>query len=890
MIHRSRLLGAASVSALALIVATAAAAQQSLPTIDVGGARAPARPGPSGPARSAGPSRVSARSTAPVHVVAPAPALDLGVDRYAPPKPAPFSRTFPANVPAVVESRTRQEIDKTVNLMSSAEAFKYMPSLLIRERYIGDRNAIVSGRTTGTIESAKTLVYADNVLLSNLLGNSFNFPPRWGMVSPAEIDRVDVIYGPFSALFPGNSIGGVLAITTRMPDKFEMHVSTTGSVQPFSLYARNETNLAGNANLLIGDRMGDFRYFFAYDHLGAQGQAQTFPGNYLAPGTGGTRFFGGFEQNNQNGNPTIITAAAGADRTSQDTGKLKVSYDIAPLVRATYTVGVWNLQNNTTVQSFIYDKNGVPIYNTQNGNISIGPYNVTPGGVNPGWGGSTHLMQAFSLKRDTGGVFDFDFSGTSYNYLRDFSQSATSYGFRPNAGATSYNINTTGQNTVGTGTYWRTGDARFIWRPEQTLQGKHEVSFGAHMDQYSLNTVQTLTPFAGNNAPLALTAVNYGKTETKGIYIQDAWKFLPQWKFIGGGRGEFWRAYDGSNVAGGLTAGTAGSSPIVPVTGKAATYGNFPDTYKNAFSPKASLEYQVTPEFVTRGSMGRAYRFPTVNELFQSIATTSSVLVNNPNLQPEISTSWDLTGEYRKVDAFNGKVGLFNPRVSLFQDDRWNAIVSQTTLAPTGQLVSQNANLDKARFRGIEGAIVMKDILTPGLDYSGSATFVDSRILSNGSASSLTGGASGSPFPTAGGILLNGMQYPRVPRIRIRSVLSYSPTRDWSLSFGARYASAAFVTLNNVDFNHNIYGSVDSEYLVFDAKVNYKVAQNWTATVGVDNIGRWKYYVNPNPYNQRTFFFGLKYDLGGPGGNTTVAGLGGGVGASAPSSPSTAGR
>ena len=82
--------------------------------------------------------------------------------------------------------------------------------MLIRERYIGDRNAIVSGRTTGTIESAKTLVYADNILLSNLLGNSFNFPPRWGMVSPAEIDRVDVIYGPFSALYPGNSIGGVL--------------------------------------------------------------------------------------------------------------------------------------------------------------------------------------------------------------------------------------------------------------------------------------------------------------------------------------------------------------------------------------------------------------------------------------------------------------------------------------------------------------------------------------------------------------------------------------------------------------------------------------------------------------------------------------------------------
>jgi iron complex outermembrane receptor protein len=820
----------------------------------------------------------------PAPAAGPVVAPSAGLDRYAGPKPAPFSRTIPQNVPAVVESRTRQEIEKTVNVMTSAEAFKYLPSLLIRERYIGDRNAIVSGRTTGTIESAKTLVYADNVLLSNLLGNSFNFPPRWGMVSPAEIDRVDVIYGPFSALYPGNSIGGVLAITTRMPDKFELHASATGALQPFSLYGRSELDGSGNANLLIGDRFGDFRYFFSYDHLTSQGQAQTFPGNFMTPFAprNGTRFYGGYQDFNQNGVPRIITGAAGADFQQQDMAKLKMSYDIAPLLRATYTLGVWNLEDKTSVQSFIYDRNGVPIYNTQSGFIAIGPFAVQPGGVNPGWGGSTHLMQALSLKRDTGGVFDFDLSATSYNFLRDYSQNATSYGLRPNGAATAYNINTTGQNTVNTGTYWRTGDARFIWRPVQDYLGKHEVSFGGHADVYSLNTVTSLTPFAGNNYAMGLTGVNYGKTETKAVYIQDAWKFLPDWKLIAGGRGEFWHAYNGSNVAGGLATGNGSAPGLVPVVPARATAGQFPDAYKNSFSPKAALEYQVTPEFAMRGSMGRAYRFPTVNELFQSLTTSSSVIVNNPNLQPEISTSWDLTGEYRKVDAFNGAVGLFNPRVSLFLDDRWNAIVSQSAIGPTGQIVTQNANLDKARFRGIEGAIVMKDILTPGLDYSGSVTFVDSKILSNGGALALTGSPAGSPFPTAGGILLNGMQYPRVPRIRIRSVVSYSPTKDWSVSFGARYASAAFVTLNNVDFNHNNYGSVDSEYLVFDAKLNYKLAPEWTLTAGIDNIGRWKYYVNPNPYNQRTFFLGLKYDIGGLDGGATVAGLNGGVGAAAP--------
>ena len=108
------------------------------------------------------------------------------------------------------------------------------------------------------------------------------------------------------------------------------------------------------------------------------------------------------------------------------------------------------------------------------------------------------------------------------------------------------------------------------------------------------------------------------------------------------------------------------------------------------------------------------------------------------------------------------------------------------------------------------------------------------------------------------------MQYPRIPRIRIRGVVSYAPTEEFSVAAGVRYATGAFVSLNNTDFNHDNYGSVDSEYLVFDAKATYKLTKEWTLNAGVDNIGRWKYYVNPNPYPQRTYFLGLKYDFGGP--------------------------
>jgi iron complex outermembrane receptor protein len=861
MIRRFHLLGGVSFSVLSLFVAPAAEAQQALPTINIGGARGPVHRGPAGRG-AGGPGRATAAT--------PAPGTGSGsANRYAEPKPAPFSRTLPKNIPAVVESRTRQEIFKTTNIVTSADAFRYLPSIWVRERYPGDRNAAVSGRTTGTIETAKTLVYADNVLLSNLLGNSFNFAPRWGMVSPAEISRIDVIYGPFSALYPGNAIGGVWTMTTRMPDNFEVRAYGTELLQPYNLFARKETNFGGLMNILVGNRINDFRYWVGYEYLDNQGQAQffpTFPSPTIRPGGGGTPVFGGVLGFNQEGLPGLYSGATGAEHVQSHMAKVKLSYDIAPLVRAKYSVGLWNLNTDAYVQTFVYDKNGVPVYNNQNGLLKVGNFVSRPGGINPAHDGATHLMQALELKSDTGGVFDFDLSMTSYNFLRDFDNRAQSFGLRPNNSLSSptYNIDPRGLNAVNTGTYWRTVDTRFVWRPQDEFLKSHEVSFGAHGDQYSLATTQTSTVSWPTNYPLSLQAVNYGKTQTAAMYIQDVWKFMPDWKLIVGGRGEFWRAMDGSNATGGL--GVNNATVPIALTPQRANGAIYPDSHKNAFSPKAALEWQVTPEFNLRGSMGRAYRFPTVTELFQAITSaTNTVVVNNPNLQTEICTCYDLTGQYRWVDAFNGSIGLFVPRISLFLDERWNAIVNQRIAGPFGVGVSSNANIDRARFRGIEAAAEMKDILTPGLDFSGGVTFTDSKILSNLSSYDFTGSPSFLNFANGvPGIFFAGRQYPRIPRIRIRGAATYSPIPDLSVSLGVRYSSAAYVSLANTDWNHNTYGNSDSEILFFDTKVRYKFAPNWTASVGVNNLGNWKAYTNPNPYPQRMFFFALNYDFGEP--------------------------
>ena len=254
----------------------------------------------------------------------------------------------------------------------------------------------------------------------------------------------------------------------------------------------------------------------------------------------------------------------------------------------------------------------------------------------------------------------------------------------------------------------------------------------------------------------------------------------------------------------------------------------------------------MTKDLLLRGSIGRAYRFPTVGELFQTFTGPAGTTLGNPNLQPEISTAYELTGEYTMQNLFGGAIGYARPRVTLFLDDRWNTItVQQNPMTRTTDVT----NLDKTRFRGVEGAIDVKDFIEEGLDLTANVTFTDAKTLSNWRVPNT-----------------QGMQVINIPRIRMRGLATYTPPwdRGLSLSAGVRFQTAAFGTIDNSDFNKDAPGAFASGFLFFDARVNYKVAPDWTLSAGVDNIGSFNAF-SFHAYPQRTYFLSLRYDLGAPG-------------------------
>ncbi|MBA4355954.1 MAG: TonB-dependent receptor, partial [Novosphingobium sp.] len=67
-----------------------------------------------------------------------------------------------------------------INAFNTEDLIKYAPNFFVRKRYAGDSNGVPGFRGTHSTQSARTLVMVDGFVVSNFLGNSFGFAPKWG--------------------------------------------------------------------------------------------------------------------------------------------------------------------------------------------------------------------------------------------------------------------------------------------------------------------------------------------------------------------------------------------------------------------------------------------------------------------------------------------------------------------------------------------------------------------------------------------------------------------------------------------------------------------------------------------------------------------------------------
>jgi iron complex outermembrane receptor protein len=243
----------------------------------------------------------------------------------------------------------KADVDTKVNATTVEDVIRYAPSLHMRRRYIGDQNAMIGIRGTNILQTTHNMVFGDGMPLHNPVNVSFAGVPRWSMMAPSEIETAEVLYGPFSAQYGGGSMGGVINLNSKMPDKFEAEMNVTGMLQDMHRGGRNELLGGFRTFLSGGNRIDKFSVYGFYNHLENDGQpmdpidtanlttAAPPPLSNIPPArirvTGGQLTTNPVDpsfatNNNKAGVPGIIFGDDGTQHVATDLFKLKMAYDL----------------------------------------------------------------------------------------------------------------------------------------------------------------------------------------------------------------------------------------------------------------------------------------------------------------------------------------------------------------------------------------------------------------------------------------------------------------------------------------------------------------------------------------------------------------------------------
>ncbi len=696
----------------------------------------------------------------------------------------------------------RQRLD-AANTVTTADALRYAPNLTIRSRYIGDRNAIIGGRAAGTLQSARSLVYADGLLLSDFLDSGYANPPRWDLVGVGEIDRVEVLYGPYSARYPGNSLGTTVIVHTRMPRGLETSARAQAFVQDFSDAYGTDRDFNGHAlSAGIGNGNGDGRWGWrlALDRIDNRSQ----PMQYVIARPGGDAdavvvVEGATADRNPDGSPRLVVGRSSLDHTRQNLAKFVLGYAPTDALSARLTVADWRNDSDTRAETLLHDRHGAPVYD---GTIDVGgrPYRISDGAFSPRRSREEHRLFGLELGGRIGVGWRWDATASRYDFGTSRDREASG---PPPLAATGG----PGSIVDADGSGWQTADLRATG----PLGSTHQLDMGLHADRYVLDTrVHDADDWRGARGALVRTFG--GRSRTEAAYLQDEWNFATNWTATFGLRAERWRAYRGRRA-------------------DAGTELAYPSRSRSALSPKAALAWTFADAWQVRASLGRAVRFPTVGELFQGSISAGAIVNGNPDLEPERDLAMDLSLEHA--------IERGRWRVSLFHHDLRDSLYTQTDVSVT-PTVTNVQNIGRVRLAGIDAEFECRDVGIDGLDVYASIAFNHSRTLED------------RQFPAA-----EGRDFPRMPRTRASVQVDWRFADGWDASLGGRHSGRQYGTLDNRDFV-DTFGAVSS-YTVFDAKLRFQPAPGWSASLGVDNLTDERYWVY-HPWPGRTWYAELRWD------------------------------
>jgi outer membrane receptor protein involved in Fe transport len=243
-----------------------------------------------------------------------------------------------------------------------------------------------------------------------------------------------------------------------------------------------------------------------------------------------------------------------------------------------------------------------------------------------------------------------------------------------------------------------------------------------------------------------------GEALSGAAFVEDSFAAADRMTVTGSLRFDAWGNRDGGRS-------TRVSAAAVPVE------EDFPDRSESAWSPRVSILYRASPVAAFSASAYRAFRAPTLNELYRSFRVGNVETLANEQLGPERLSGVELGGLLSPGRVF--------ARAVLFWMDIEDPIVNVTLQSTPALVTRRRANLGRLRSRGVE--IDAEARLARDWKASVGYLFADSIVTD----------APASPE-------LVGSRTPQVPRHQVSLELRYDDPRILLAAVQARWVDRQF--------------------------------------------------------------------------------------------------
>jgi iron complex outermembrane receptor protein len=502
--------------------------------------------------------------------------------------------------PGAVSVVVKEDINaKTI--FSVDQAVNALPGVFNRRgKGLMDASSAVTLR--GVPGQQRTLILFDGIQLNDAYTGSVSF----GGIPVDDLERVEVARGPFSGLYGGNAMGGVINFIVHKPKKREFSIKTGyGNALGHSPSLNNMIN----GYFSYGDRFGKkLSLLFAYGYKYTSGYASDLNVQKKAPSSGLT----GWKNTTDNtGLASYLIGDKGDNGWREKNISFRGWYDISDFDKLSFSFF-------RTEYDYFYDDPHTYIRDLSG--AEVWSYSgVTESSFLAGDGGRLHDFFSASYSKETEDLevkASLGYVDTLKNwYVTPTSGLATRFG---GAGKISDTPSTSLNSELQ------------LILPEFFTGQSFSIGMSYRFSK-AMTSENNLSDWRNEEEKGLLSYSAGGKGEDMGVYLQDEITLSKDLIAYLSARMDWWWTYDGFAYQSGVS-----GYPIY-----------YPRRSDSALSPKVSLVYNPYTKTTLRASLGRSFRSPTVYEMYRTWTSYNKVYQGNPNLKPETITSWDAGIELR---------------------------------------------------------------------------------------------------------------------------------------------------------------------------------------------------------------------------------------------------